>query len=133
MKTVSNKLLFGTAGVPHSSPRPTTLSGIKRISEISLDCLEIEFVRGMKMGSDLAQKIKKATLEYDVQVSAHAPYYLNFNSEEKGKRMASQERLMSTARTAELCGASNVVFHPGYYQRSTPEQAYTTIKKELTG
>lgn len=129
MTPASKKLLFGTAGIPLSSSISSTLAGIERLAELKLDCLEIEFVKGMKMGTDLAQKIKEASIAHNISLSAHAPYYVNLNSIEEGKRLSSQERLLSTARMAELCGARSVVFHAGYYGRSTPENTFETIKK----
>ncbi len=131
MTSASKKLLFGTAGVPQSASAASTLSGIQRISELGLDCLEIEFVRGVKIGSDMCQKIREKAKALNVSLSVHAPYYINLNSLEEGKRLASQERLLTSARMAEKCGAKSVVFHAGYYGGTDPEQAYKTIKKGL--
>lgn len=131
MTSASKKLLFGTAGVPQSASLSSTLSGIQQIVELKLDCLEIEFVKGVKIGSDMCQKIKDRAKALNVCLSVHAPYYINLNSPEEGKRLASQERLLSSARMAEKCGAKSVVFHAGYYGGTDPEQAYKTIKKGL--
>ena len=131
MTSASKKLLFGTAGVPQSASAASTLSGIQRISELGLDCLEIEFVRGVKIGSDMCQKIREKAKALNVSLSVHAPYYINLNSPEEGKKLASQERLLTSARMAEKCGAKSVVFHAGYYGGTDPEQAYKTIKKGL--
>ncbi len=131
MTSASKKLLFGTAGVPHSASAASTLSGIQRISELGLDCLEIEFVRGVKIGSDMCQKIREKAKALNVSLSVHAPYYINLNSPEEGKRLASQERLLTSARMAEKCGAKSVVFHAGYYGGTDPEQTYKTIKKGI--
>ena len=131
MTSASKKLLFGTAGVPHSASASSTLSGIQRISDLGLDCLEIEFVRGVKIGSDMCQKIREKAKELNVSLSVHAPYYINLNSPEEGKKLASQERLLTSARMAEKCGAKSVVFHAGYYGGTDPEQAYETIKKGI--
>ncbi|MDH7512333.1 MAG: TIM barrel protein [Clostridiales bacterium] len=125
------RLLFGTAGVPLSTPASTTLAAIEHVKKIGLDCLEVEFVKGVKMGSDTAEDIRKRADALDVRLSAHAPYYINLNSPEQGKRLASQERLTATCRMAEVCGATNVVFHGGYYGQSSPEGAYKTIKAGL--
>ena len=92
MNSSANKLLFGTAGVPQSSPGTSTLSGIKQINELGLDCLEIEFVQGVKMGRDTAVKINTEAKKNNIALSVHAPYYINLNSPEEGKRLASQER-----------------------------------------
>lgn len=127
----ASNLFFGTAGIPKTTPVTSTLAGIQQITRLGLDCLEIEFVKGIKMGSDLAREIKREAAANEISLSVHAPYYVNLNSAELGKRLASQERLLSSARMAEMCGAGSVVFHPGYYGRSTPEKAYETIKKGI--
>ncbi len=131
MISASKKLLFGTAGVPQSTSPQSTLAAVQEISRMGLDCLEIEFVWGVKMGSDLCQKIKEKATEFKVTLSVHAPYFVNLNSAEEGKRLSSQERLLRSARMAEKCGAKSVVFHCAYYGRSTPEQTYETVKKGL--
>ena len=131
MTSAAKKLLFGTAGIPLSSDNNTTLSAIEFVSKLKLDCLEIEFVKGVKMGTDTAQKIKEAASARHITLSAHAPYYINLNAEEEGRRLVSQERILATARIAETCGARSVVFHCGYYGKSTPEQAYENIVKGL--
>jgi len=114
MISASDKLLFGTAGVPQTSASRSTLSGIQQIAKLGLDCLEIEFVKGVKTGSDLAKKIKQEAQALDIRLSAHAPYFVNLNSPEEGMRLMSQERLLNSARKAWKCGASCLVFHPGY-------------------
>jgi deoxyribonuclease-4 len=130
-KPSEHRLLFGTAGIPHKTPSNSTLAGVGQIAKLGLDCLEVEFVKGVNMGSDLAKAIRREAEAKNVALSAHAPYYVNLNSPEEGKRLASQERLLSSARMAEMCGAGSVVFHPGYYGRCTPEEAFETIKRGI--
>lgn len=131
MTSASKKLLFGTAGAPQGASPPSTLAGVRQVAQIGLDCLEIEFVKGIEMGSDLCQKIQEEARTLKVSLSVHAPYYVNLNSPEEGKRLASQERLLSSARMAEKCGAESAVFHAGYYGSSGPEKAFEAIKKGL--
>lgn len=131
MPSAAKKLLFGTAGIPDSTPSSSSISAIEQVQELGLDCLEIEFVRGVKIGSDTAQKIKEKAATYNISLSVHAPYYVNLNSPEQGKRLQSQDQLLRSVRTAEICGATSVVFHGGYYGTSNPEQTYEVIKKEL--
>lgn len=128
---VRKKLLFGTAGVPQSSELDSTLSGIKRVAAVGLDCLEVEFVRGVKMSDDTARAVARKAEELGVALSAHAPYFINLNSPEEGKRLSSQKYILSAARTAMILGARNLVFHAGYYGYSRPEDAYQTIRKAL--
>ena len=131
MPTAAERLLFGTAGVPETSPQTSTLSAVKHVHELGLDCLEIEFVRGVKLGSDTALKIKEKAPALGIALSAHAPYYINLNSPEQGKRLQSQEHILRSVRMAGECGARSVVFHAGYYHASTPEKTYESVRKEL--
>src|SRR3972149_2308830 len=124
--------LFGPAGIPHSSGTPTSLDGIRRVAEIGLDCMELEFVQGVRMGEAGARLVAETATKEGIKLSAHAPYYINFNAHEPDKITASQERLLQTARIASICGAQSVVFHPAFYLGDPPETAYETVKKYLT-
>ena len=125
------RLLFGTAGVPHSSKTPSTQSGIERIAELGLGCMELEFVRGVKMSEAGAHLVAETATKTGVKLSAHAPYFINFNAHESEKIKASQERLLQTARIAWLCGAESIVFHAAFYLGDSPEKVYNTVKKHL--
>jgi deoxyribonuclease-4 len=131
MPAAAEKLLFGTAGIPETSPQTSTLSAVKHVHDLGLDCLEIEFVRGVKLGSDTALKIKEKAPVLGIALSAHAPYYINLNSPEQGKRLQSQDHILRSVRMAGECGARSVVFHAGYYHTSTPEKTYESVRKEL--
>ncbi|MFC1977014.1 TIM barrel protein [Chloroflexota bacterium] len=125
------ELLFGTAGAPHSAKPRTTISGIERIAELGLGCMEIEFVQGVRMGEASARQIAEVATKEGIKLSAHAPYFINFNAHEPEKIRASQDRLLQTARIASLCGAQSAVFHTAFYLGDPPEEAYNTVKKYL--
>ncbi|MFC1862295.1 TIM barrel protein, partial [Chloroflexota bacterium] len=125
------KLLFGTGGTPHSSKSTTTTSGIERIAELGLGCMEVEFVQGVRMGEVSARQVAETAAREGIKLSAHAPYFINFNAHEPEKIRASQERLLQTARIASLCGAESVTFHTAFYLGDPPGKAYNTIKKYL--
>jgi len=125
------RLLFGTAGIPHSARSKTTIDGIERIAELGLGCMEIEFVQGVKMGEAGARLVADTATREGVKLSAHAPYFINFNAHEPEKIRASQDRVLQTARIAALCGAESVTFHAAFYLGDPPEKAYSTVKKYL--
>ena len=124
-------LLFGTGGAPHSAETQSTISGIERIAELGLGCMEIEFVRGVSMGETSARQIAEAATKNSVKLSAHAPYFINLNAREPEKIRASQERILQTARIASLCGADSIVFHTAYYLGDPPQKTYSEAKKHL--
>jgi len=129
--TAPKGLLFGTAGVPFSSADDSSLAGIERIVGLGLDGLEIEFVNGVKMGLDTAAKVREKAARLGVRLSVHAPYHINFNSENPGIRLQSRERLLKTARVGAACGAVSVVFHAAFYGKDTAEATYAAVKQEL--
>jgi len=131
MTSAFRKLLFGTAGVPLSTPASSTLAAIEHVHKLGLDCLEVEFVRGVKMGNDTAGEIGQRAAGLGVRLSVHAPYYVNLNSAEEGKKLSSQERLIASARLARILGAKSLVFHSGYYGPDSPEHTYLSIKTAL--
>ena len=126
-----SELLFGTGGAPHSAKPSTTIDGIKRISELGLGCMEIEFVRGVRMSEAGARLVANTATKEVVKLSAHAPYFINFNAREPEKIKASQYRLLQTARIASICGAKSIVFHIAFYLGDLPEKAYNNVKKHL--
>jgi deoxyribonuclease IV len=131
MPGAPRRLLFGTAGVPHSAADASTLAALDRIHAIGLDGLEIEFVKGVKMGLDTAAKVRVRAAALGLRLSVHAPYYVNFNSEDRGIRLQSQERLLSAARVGAACGAASVVLHAGFYGKDSPEKALASIRGGL--
>jgi len=125
-------LLFGTAGVPISTPKPKgSVNGILRVRQLGLDAMELEFVRGVRMSDDLAFQVRTVSEEAEVTLTAHAPYYINLNSPDEAKVEASIQRIIDTARVLFKAGGWSVVFHPAYYGDSEPEVVYDRVKNGL--
>lgn len=129
-KSLGN-LAFGTAGVPVSSPRSDTLSGIRRIRELGLDAMEIEFVQGVRMSPETAEKVRQVAFECNVRLMIHAPYYVNLNAKERDKLQASKERILDSARIGAICGAESVTFHPAFMMGDSSETVYARVKENL--
>ena len=124
-------LLFGTGGVPNSAAQRATVSGIERIKELGLGCMELEFVQGVRMSEKVALEVAEAAASTGVKLSAHAPYFMNFNAREPEKIKASQERLLQTARIGAQCGIQSAIFHPAFYLGDPPAKTYDTVKRHL--
>lgn len=129
--TSKEVLLFGTAGIPHSSRERTTQAGIERIHELELGCMEVEFVKGVNMTPPTARDVGNVAARRGIKLSAHAPYFINLNAQELEKMAASQERIIQTARITSLFGGESVVFHPAFYLKDEFSKVYATVKKNL--
>ena len=128
---MSNKLLFGTGGTPHSSKSESTAHGIERIAELGLGCMEVEFVYGANMNQTMARKVGETAKSLNVKLSAHGPYYINLNAHEEEKLIASKKRLIQTARIASTIGVQGIVFHPAFYLKDPPDEVYAKVKSGL--
>ena len=124
-------LLFGTAGIPINSKGSTTAEGIASVKKLGLGVMELEFVRSVNISKEKAPEVKKSAEENDIVLTCHAPYYINLNSLEKAKLKASIYRILNSARIANLCSAWSVCFHPGFYQKSTKEEAFERVRKSV--
>ncbi len=125
------ELLFGTGGTPHTAKTRTAIDGIKRIAELGLGCMELEFVYGVRMAENSARLVAETAQSEGVRLSAHGPYYINLNAHEPEKVAASQERIIQTARIGALCGAQSIVFHAAFYLGDPPEKTYQAVRKNL--
>lgn len=122
------KLRIGTAGIPASAKPRTSQSGIKRVAELGLKHMELEFVRGVRMGEKTAYEIRELAEKHDVSLTVHAPYYVNLNSAEPEKIIASKERIIQAARVGAWAGAKSVTYHPAYYHDDDPEDVYKRVR-----
>ena len=123
-------LLFGTAGSPHSSAPPKSIvEGVRRVAELGLDGMELEFVHGVRMPEAEARQIAAIAGNRGLRLSVHAPYYINLNGdEEKWPRL--RKYLMDAARFGALAGATDIIFHPGsYFGRPAADVLAVTIPR----
>jgi deoxyribonuclease-4 len=124
-------LLFGTAGIPVSTIARTTEAGIERVAELGLDCMEVEFVQGVRMGEKAAYLVGDVARKREIRLTAHAPYFINLNAQEEDKVRASKERLLRTARICSLFGGESAVFHAAFYLNLPPSKVYEAVKSCL--
>jgi len=125
------ELLFGTSGIPLSTQPRHTLNGVKRVRELGLGAMELEFVRNVNVSKELAPEVKKTAAGENVTLSCHASYFINLNSQEKEKREASKKRILDAARRSWESGAFSVCLHAAFYQKTEPKKVYETVKKSL--
>lgn len=114
---------FGPAGL---GPVKTASEVLKKYHGLGLRACEIAFTYGVYIKPADAEVIGKKAKELDIELSIHAPYFVNLNSDEKEKREASRKRILDCCEIGEILGAKVVVFHPGFYGEDR-EKAGKTI------
>jgi deoxyribonuclease-4 len=131
MTSVPEPLYFGVAGIPNSCPEDSSLKAIDFVISVGLEALELEFVRGLKMSQETAYRVRLTAQKNRIRLSAHAPYFINLNADDQGKKIQSQDLLLNALRLTATAGATDLVFHAGYYGKKSPEETYNKIKVSL--
>ncbi len=116
---------------PAGSPAASTLEGIRAVKEMGLQAMEVEFVRGVKMGNDLARECGALAKELGIELSVHAPYYINLASDEREKREASVKRILDSCERGHHLGAREIVFHPAYFGKKSKEEVHEIVREAV--
>ncbi len=82
------------------------------VREYGLDCFEYSFGRGVQMTEKKAASIRRAFEEAEVEISVHAPYYINFANPDEEMAAKSCGYVLESARAARAMGGRRIVFHP---------------------
>jgi len=111
----------GPAGYPPGSKG--ALQAVENVRKLGLDALEVQFGRSVNLSVEKGRELAPRARELGVALSAHAPYYINFNSE-GDNRAKSENWLLSSLRSADAMGARIVVVHAASYM-GRPSSAAT--------
>jgi len=127
-----DKLNFLTPGIPFSSkPNRNLENALKRIKELGLDGMEIEYVRGVIVDFPKMKSVGKLAKDLGLVLTAHAPYYINLYSKEKEKVNKSYQHILNTARLLDYAGGYSIVFHAAYYMGNKPLEVYPAVREHL--
>lgn len=117
---------------------PAGLGGVKeavkrlgQFHKLGLKACEIAFTYGIYIKENQTKGIRDAAENNKIQLSIHAPYWINLNSKDKEKVVKSKERILRCCEIGEQLGARLVVFHPGYYTGMDKEEVYQNIKQAI--
>lgn len=118
---------------------PSGLGGVKeavdnleKYSDLGLNACEIAFTYSVYIKNKKdALKIKKAAKKYNIELSIHAPYWINLNSKEKHKVEKSKKYLLECLKVGTWLHAKKIVFHPGFYSGIDKEKTFENIKNRI--
>lgn len=101
-----NSIAFQQAGFSKSE------DSAKWVKNLGLDCFEYSFGRGVNLSDERALSIGNAFKQVGVEISVHAPYYINFANPEQENAEKSYNYVLDSAEKLKLLGGNRVVFHP---------------------
>ncbi len=101
-----NSIAFSEAG------NKTSEQSAVWVKNLGLNCFEYSFGRGVNMTDERAVSIGNAFKEAGVEISVHAPYYINLANPEEENALKSFNYILDSAKKVQLMGGKRVVFHP---------------------
>ncbi len=123
--------LFGPSGHSESYAAEgltSTADMPKWISARGLDIFEYSFGRGVRVSTATAAAIGEKCDEYGVEMSVHAPYFINFASPEPEKAQNSVNYILSSLKVLKAFGGERCVFHAGAQGQDSREAAFARTK-----
>lgn len=101
------------------------------VRERGLDCFEYSFGRGVHMSEAKAVSIGEAFAKAGVEISVHAPYYINFANTEEENAQKSYNYVLDSGRMLKLMGGRRCVFHSATQGKLEREEAVRLTEERL--
>ena len=108
-----------------------TEESAKFVKDMGLDCFEYSFGRGVRMTDAKALSIGKAFKEQGIELSVHAPYYINFANPEEENAEKSYNYVLESGRVLKLMGGKRCVFHSATQGKMEREAAVSLTEERL--
>ena len=120
-----NSLSFYEEGNKRSEQAPEWISGK------GLSLYEYSFGRGVNVSDEKCVLIGENAARFGVEVSVHAPYYINLANTDDAMIEKSFGYLLKSAEKVRLMGGNRIIFHPAALGRLTREDAVKLTKERL--
>ena len=127
-------ILFGPSGNSESfyaEGYSHTEQSAKFVKERGLDCFEYSFGRGVRMTEAKAISIGAAFREQGVEISVHAPYYINFANPDDESARKSYNYVLESGKMLKLMGGKRCVFHSATQGKMEREDAVALTEDRL--
>jgi len=92
--------------------------------EHGLDAYELSFTNGVRLSDETADKYGKLFEEHNIEMSVHAPYFINFANPDPLMIEKSNMYIMSCLSKMKFLKAKKLVFHPGSQMKMTRDEAF---------
>ena len=120
-----NSISFYESGLKHTVDAPEWLNSI------GLTAYEYSFGRGITLSDATAQAIGNKAKQFDIAVSVHAPYYINFSNPSDEMIEKSIGYVVRSVHFARLMQGNRVIFHTATCGKMPRRQAIDTASRNL--
>lgn len=120
-----NDSSFYEQGYKKSIEAPKWLKEVMR-----LDLYEYSFGRGITLSLETAKEIGEQAKLYGIEMSVHAPYFINFGNPSLESREKSIQYVLDSLKYLRAFGGKKLVVHPGTQLKQTRQEA---MKNALEG
>lgn len=103
----------------------------KYLADKGLDAFEYSFGRGTNLTVDKAMLYGEEFKKYNIAISVHAPYYINFANTDEEKIQKSFMYILSSLKRLKALGGKRCVFHPATVGKSIREEAFEITLKNI--
>ena len=121
----------GNSTAFYESGHKHTYEEAEWLHSLGLNAFEYSFGRGVAIGDASAEVIKKHFNEYDIEISAHAPYYTNFANPSSDMIDKSIGYIIDSITAIRKMGGKRVVFHPASCGKATRDEAFSTTMRNI--
>lgn len=108
-----------------------TLEAPKWLSQMGLNAYEYSFGRGVNMSDETAKEIGNEMKKYNIEISVHAPYYINLANPDDEKAQNSFRYVLQSLQKLSVLGGSRCVMHSGTTGSLERPQAIALIYKRM--
>lgn len=96
-----------------------------------LDAYELSFTNGVRLSNETAEKYGKLFQEKNIEISVHAPYFINFANPDAEMIEKSNMYVVACLQKMQFLNAKKLVFHPGTMMKMTREEAFANTYKNI--
>lgn len=120
-----NSISFYEMGYKHTVQAP------EYCKKFGLNCFEYSFGRGVNISEAKAREIGKAFSDNNMEISVHAPYFINFANPDDEAAEKSYGYVLSSAKALRCFGGKRLVFHSAAQGKASREEAVSRTGDRL--
>lgn len=103
----------------------------KWLKSLGLSAYEYSFTLGRFIGEQKAKKISEQAIQNDIQISVHAPYYINFCNNLESSKQSNTKYMLNSLNGAKMLGGKTCVVHIGSQMKMQRQEAFLNVEKNF--